>query len=162
MREERRSAGRGRPAVYWHLTDKAQARFPDTHAALTVDILRSISEVLGPEALDRIIAEREGVTLEKYRTAMSGCSDTRDRLEKLAEMRSAEGYMAQVEVDDDGTLRLVENHCPICAAASFCQGFCRAEKAVFQNVLGPNVRIERDEHIVGGGRRCTYLVREGA
>ena len=39
---------------------------------------------------------------------------------------------------------------------------CRAEKAVFQNVLGPNVRIERDEHIVGGGRRCTYLVREGA
>ena len=77
-------------------------------------------------------------------------------------MRSAEGYMAQVEVDDDGTLRLVENHCPICAAASFCQGFCRAEKAVFQNVLGPNVRIERDEHIVGGGRRCTYLVREGA
>ena len=104
VREERRSAGRGRPAVYWHLTDKAQARFPDTHAALTVDILRSISEVLGPEALDRIIAEREGVTLEKYRTAMSGCSDTRDRLEKLAEMRSAEGYMAQVEVDDDGTL----------------------------------------------------------
>ena len=162
VREERRSAGRGRPAVYWHLTDKAQARFPDTHAALTVDILRSISEVLGPEALDRIIAEREGVTLEKYRTAMSGCSDTRDRLEKLAEMRSAEGYMAQVEVDDDGTLRLVENHCPICAAASFCQGFCRAEKAVFQNVLGPNVRIERDEHIVGGGRRCTYLIRESA
>ncbi|MCA0964871.1 helix-turn-helix transcriptional regulator [Salipiger bermudensis] len=160
VREERRSAGRGRPAVYWHLTDKAQARFPDTHAALTVDILRSISEVLGPEALDRIISEREGVTLEKYRTAMSDCSDTRDRLEKLAEMRSAEGYMAQVQEEDDGTLRLIENHCPICAAASFCQGFCRAEKAVFQNVLGPDVLIERDEHIVAGGRRCTYLVRE--
>ncbi|WP_226623578.1 helix-turn-helix transcriptional regulator [Alloyangia pacifica] len=158
--EERRSAGRGRPAVYWHLTDKGQARFPDTHAALTVDILRSISEVLGAEALDRIIAQRESETLAQYRAAMVGCSGTRDRLEKLAELRSAEGYMAQVEEDEDGTLRLVENHCPICAAASFCQGFCRAEKAVFQNALGSGTSIERDEHIVSGGRRCTYIVRE--
>ncbi|MBY6005327.1 MarR family transcriptional regulator [Salipiger bermudensis] len=157
--EERRSAGRGRPAVYWHLTEQAQARFPDTHAALTVDILRSITEVLGPEALDRIIAERETVTLDHYRRALSGCSGHRERLEKLAELRSAEGYMAQVVEDDEG-LRLVENHCPICAAATFCQGFCRAEKAVFQTVLGPSVRVERDEHIIGGGRRCTYLVRE--
>lgn len=157
--EERRSAGRGRPAVYWHLTEKAQARFPDTHAALTVDILRSITEVLGPEALNQVIAERETVTLGHYRSALSKCTNTRERLEKLAELRSAEGYMAQVVEDDDG-LRLIENHCPICAAATFCQGFCRAEKAVFQNVLGPEVRIERDEHIVGGGRRCTYLVRD--
>lgn len=158
--EERRSAGRGRPATYWHLTDKAQARFPDTHAALTVDILRSISEVLGPDALDRIIAEREVATLAQYRDAMADCESTRDRLERLAELRSAEGYMAQVEEDEDGTLRLVENHCPICAAASFCQGFCRAEKAVFQNALGSSATIERDEHIVSGGRRCTYVVRE--
>ncbi|MCI5040911.1 MAG: transcriptional regulator [Donghicola eburneus] len=159
VEEERRSAGRGRPATYWHLTDKAQARFPDTHADLTVDILRSISEVLGPDALDRVIKEREATTLARYRQSLSECRTTRERLEKLAELRTAEGYMAEV-VEEDGNLRLIENHCPICAAAAFCQGFCRAEKAVFQNALGPDVEIQRDEHIVGGGRRCTYLVRE--
>ena len=44
--DERRASGRGRPAVFWHLSEKGQARFPDTHAALTVEILRSISGVL--------------------------------------------------------------------------------------------------------------------
>ena len=160
--EERRSAGRGRPATYWHLTAKAQDRFPDTHAALTVDILRSISEVLGPEALDRIIAARETATEALYRTAMADCAGLKDRVARLAELRSKEGYMATVEQDADGAMLLVENHCPICAAATFCQGFCRAEKAVFETVLGDNAAVERVDHIVSGGRRCTYVIRAAA
>lgn len=158
--DERRSAGRGRPAVYWHLTDKAQARFPDTHAALTVDILRSISGVLGDDALEKIIRARETETQALYEEVMAGCDSLGDRVGKLAELRNAEGYMAEAEQGPDGELRLVENHCPICAAATFCQGFCRAEQAVFESVLGEGVSVERVEHIVGGGRRCTYVIRE--
>ncbi|UMA65956.1 transcriptional regulator [Roseivivax marinus] len=158
--DERKPAGRGRPAVHWHLTEKGQARFPDTHAALTVDILRSISGVLGEDALDRIIHAREATTQALYEEAMADCVTLGDRVGKLAELRNAEGYMAAAETGEDGELRLVENHCPICAAATFCQGFCRAEKAVFENVLGDGVSVERVEHIVGGGRRCTYVIRE--
>ena len=158
--DERRTAGRGRPAVYWHLTKKGQAQFPDTHAALTVDILRSISEVLGEDALERIIKAREATTQALYEKAMAGCEDLGARVEKLAELRNAEGYMASAERDEAGGLRLIENHCPICAAATFCQGFCRAEQAVFKAVLGDDVSVERVEHIVAGGRRCTYVIRE--
>ena len=158
--DERRTAGRGRPAVYWHLTKKGQAQFPDTHAALTVDILRSISEVLGEDALERIIKAREATTQALYEKAMGGCEDLGARVEKLAELRNAEGYMASAERDEAGGLRLIENHCPICAAATFCQGFCRAEQAVFKAVLGDDVSVERVEHIVAGGRRCTYVIRE--
>lgn len=156
--EERRCAGRGRPSIYWHLTDKGQTRFPDTHAALTVDILRSIGEVLGPEALDKIVAAREAATQAHYAAALSGCASLKERVEKLAELRCREGYMAMSAEDENGDLLLIENHCPICAAATFCQGFCRAEKAVFENVLGAGTTIERVEHIVGGGRRCAYLI----
>ena len=160
VEDERRAEGRGRPAVYWHLSDKGQARFPDTHAALTVDILRSISDVLGAEALERIIEAREGVTETLYQEAMAGCVTLQTRVEKLAELRNAEGYMASAEPDETGAMRLVENHCPICAAATFCQGFCRAEQAVFKSVLGDGISVERVEHIVGGGRRCAYVIRE--
>ncbi|SDO96217.1 Predicted transcriptional regulator, ArsR family [Lutimaribacter pacificus] len=158
--EERRSAGRGRPAVHWHLTQAGQARFPDTHAALSVEILRSISDVLGPDALDQIIAAREAGTETRYKAAMAECTDLQDRVTKLAELRSIEGYMATVEETGDGAFRLIENHCPICAAATFCQGFCRAEKAVFKSILGKGTSVERVEHIVDGGRRCTYLISE--
>lgn len=158
--DERRAAGRGRPSVYWHLTEAGQARFPDSHAALTVDILRSITEVLGADSLDRIISAREATTQALYEEAMSDCASMKDRVARLAELRTAEGYMARAEEGEAGALLLIENHCPICAAATFCQGFCRAEKAVFQNVLGAGASVERVEHIVNGGRRCTYVIRE--
>ena len=160
VRDERRAAGRGRPAVYWHLTGKGQARFPDTHAALTVDILRSISEVLGEDAVDRIIGARETTTQALYRQAMADCDTLQQRVARLAELRTAEGYMARAEEGPGGEMILTENHCPICAAATFCQGFCRAEKAVFEVVLGENPPVERREHIVSGGRRCTYVISE--
>ncbi len=59
---------------------------------------------------------------------------------------------------DAGGFRLIENHCPICAAARVCQGFCRSELALFREVLGPGVAVERTEHLLAGGRRCAYRV----
>ena len=67
--------------------------------------------------------------------------------------------MAAWTTEPDGSLLLVENHCPICAAATACQGFCRAELEVFRSVLGPDVTVERVDHIVAGGRRCSYTIK---
>jgi len=161
VRDERRASGRGRPSTYWHLTEKGQSRFPDSHAALTVELLASIRDVLGQDALDRIIGAREGSTQSRYAAAMAVCSSLKERVEKLAELRSGEGYMAIAEETGDDAMLLIENHCPICAAAIFCQGFCRAEKTVFENVLGHGATVERLEHIVNGGRRCSYLIKDG-
>lgn len=154
------SRGVGRPTQRWSLTQAAQARFPDTHAALTVQLLDIVRAALGPEALDTIIAVREAETRVAYETAVSGGQTLRDKVASLAGLRSAEGYMAEWREEPDGTLLLVENHCPICAAATACQGFCRAELEVFRAVLGPEARVERQEHIVSGGRRCTYTINE--
>ena len=89
---------------------------------------------------------------------MVGAVTMTDKVAVLASLRSAEGYMADWREEDDGSLLLIENHCPICAAATACQGFCRAELDVFRAVLGPAVTVSRQEHIVSGGRRCSYRV----
>ena len=75
-----------------------------------------------------------------------------------AALRAAEGYMAKWSREDDGTYLLVENHCPICAAAAACQGFCRAELALFRTALGECVTVERTDHILAGARRCAYRI----
>jgi hypothetical protein len=36
---------------------------------------------------------------------------------ELARIREEEGYMAEWNPEQDGSLFLIENHCPICAAA---------------------------------------------
>ena len=152
--------GVGRPTQRWALTAAAQSRFPDTHAALTVQLLDIVRTTLGEGALDTIIATRETETRRAYETAMAGQSALRERVATLADLRSQEGYMAEWSEQADGTLVLLENHCPICAAATACQGFCRAELEVFRAVLGPEAVVTRNEHIVSGGRRCSYAIRQ--
>jgi predicted ArsR family transcriptional regulator len=68
--------------------------------------------------------------------------------------------MADVKRHGPSAFLFIENHCPICAAATACQGFCATELDLFRAVLGPDVAVERSEHIVSGGRRCAYLVTE--
>jgi predicted ArsR family transcriptional regulator len=149
--------GVGRPKRHWRLTDKAQARFPDSHAQMTVELLAAVRSVFGAGGLERLIAERERETLARYKQAMRGTRTVVDRARKLAHLRTEEGYMAECTAAPDGSILLVENHCPVCAAARSCQGLCRTELEVFRALL-PGASVERVDHILAGARRCAYRI----
>ncbi|WP_145592276.1 helix-turn-helix transcriptional regulator [Yersinia bercovieri] len=154
---EAKAQGVGRPIQLWQLTEAGNAHFPDGHGELTVQLLRLIRSQLGDSALELLIDSREQETCNQYCQAMAGTANVTERVERLVAIRTHEGYMAEMQVEADGALLLIENHCPICAAATHCQGFCRAELAVFQQALG--VPVERVEHILSGARRCTYRIK---
>jgi predicted ArsR family transcriptional regulator len=151
--------GRGRPPLRWALTDLADELFPDHHADLTVDLIESIRSTLGEEALDRVIEQRRRNQLDAYRAMLPRSRSPRARVEALAQQRTAEGYMAEVVVEPDGSCLLVEHHCPICEAATACQGFCRAELSLFREALGDDVAVEREQHLLSGDSRCVYRIR---
>jgi len=155
---ESQAIGVGRPTQLWRLTARADQRFPDTHAALTVQLLDIIRTQLGEDAIDTVIGAREAQTAAAYHAATEG-QDLAGRVAALARLRAEEGYMASWMAEPDGSFLLVENHCPICAAATACQGFCRAELDVFRSVLGPDAEVTRLEHIPLGARRCAYAIR---
>jgi len=147
----------GRPLRLWSLTDAAAVSFPDSHASLAVDLLTGIKDIFGKQALRRLVVQREKDMLARYRAALTGLKTLTRRVGELAALRTKEGYMAEARKTARGVM-LVENHCPICAAAKECQQFCRSELRVFQQALGPDVRVERVDHILAGARRCAYLV----
>ncbi|CAI0934876.1 iron-sulfur cluster biosynthesis transcriptional regulator SufR [Serratia quinivorans] len=148
--------GVGRPVQLWHLTAAGNARFPDTHSELTVQLLRTVRDKLGEQAIELLIDTREQETRINYKQAMIGATDLQERVARLTAIRCREGYMAESSLQEDGSFLLVENHCPICAAAAVCQGFCRAELSVFTEVL--QAQVERSEHILSGARRCAYRI----
>ncbi|MBA1349582.1 metalloregulator ArsR/SmtB family transcription factor [Rhizobium sp. WYCCWR 11146] len=153
------AAGRGRPRQLWHLTAAGNRQFPDGHAELTANLLGTLVEQLGPAALDKVIAAREAETLQRYRQELSQAHGLAARVEALAGIRTREGYMADCWRQADGSFMLVENHCPICAAATACAGFCRSELETFRAVL--SAEVERSEHILAGARRCAYRITPG-
>lgn len=155
--DERRRVGR--PARLWRLTEKAQSRFPDTHADLTVELLAAVRAIFGEEGIQRLVGERTREQIKTYRARVRGAGNSlEERVRELAKIRAEQGYMAEFSRARDGSLMLIENHCPICAAASACQGLCREELALFTAALGDGVSVERLEHIVSGARRCAYRV----
>lgn len=158
VESEDQREGRGRPRKYWRLSPRGHARFPDRHSDLTLDLLRSMRDVFGDRGLEQLIAHREQVSIADYRKHVGERRSLRQQLAALAEIRSREGYMASVAQDAKDSFLLVENHCPICAAAAACQGLCRSELAIFRAVLGPDVTVERVDHILAGARRCAYRI----
>ncbi|EPG7578562.1 helix-turn-helix transcriptional regulator [Providencia sp. PROV032] len=149
--------GAGRPRQNWVLTELGHQRFPDTHAQLALQLIDSVRTIFGDEGLEKLINQREMESREKYLTRCKNLPLV-ERLEALAEVRSEEGYMAKVEQDGDSWL-FIENHCPICAAATACQNFCRSELTLFSEIVGDNGTIEREQYLLNGAGRCVYRVK---
>ncbi|MES2160924.1 MAG: metalloregulator ArsR/SmtB family transcription factor [Pseudomonadota bacterium] len=149
----------GRPSRRWLLTEAGHARFPDRHADLTLQLIDQVRGLFGEAGLDKLIGAREAASEQQYRQHLQTSGTLSQRVEALVQARSTEGYMAEIETRDDGSMLLIENHCPICAAARQCQKFCRSELDVFQRVLGPECSVGRVEHMLNGARRCVYVIK---
>ena len=156
---EERPVPIGRPVKHWRLTREADQLFPEAYAELNASLIEALRDSFGDEGLDRVLVSRCARQREEYVNRIRAAASLEKKLKELARIRSEECYMAEVRREKDGSYLLIENHCPICAAANTCQGFCSTELDLFRSVLGAEVSVEREEHIISGDRRCAYRVR---
>jgi predicted ArsR family transcriptional regulator len=147
----------GRPAKLWQLTAAADRFFPDGHAEFTVGLINSMKQAFGAEGLDKLLKVRAREQIAAYKARIDRQPSLSRKLKVLAEIRTEEGYMAEVTKANGGYL-LVENHCPVCSAAAACTGLCNLELEVFRKALGSEHEVRRIDHILAGARRCAYLV----
>jgi predicted ArsR family transcriptional regulator len=150
----------GRPAKYWKLTAKADRLFPQAYAELSLSLIDAVDRAFGESGVQKVIAARYKSQVATYLQQIAPNLSLKEKLRRLVRIRIAEGYMAELMPGKGGSFLLVENHCPICAAAKQCRGFCTSEQDLFRAVLGEKVSVERVEHIVAGDRRCAYRIEE--
>jgi predicted ArsR family transcriptional regulator len=154
---EERPVPLGRPAKFWRLTKEAERLFPDAYAELNAALITSVQDAFGPQGMTRLLDARMARQRADYRARIDGSAPLAKRIQQLAKIRADEGYMAEVKREGSGFV-FIENHCPICAAATACQGFCSSELELFRSALGPGISVERAEHILSGDRRCVYRI----
>lgn len=148
----------GRPLKLWQLTEPATQLFPDRYGELLLNLLQSIEQVFGHQGLEQLLAHRTLHQTQTYTAQLATARHWQAQVAGLAELRTQEGYMAQVIQESAKSVLLVENHCPIRAAAQQCQQFCSSELEVFTALLGPGVKVERVAHLLQGDRCCTYRI----
>lgn len=147
----------GRPTRHWSLTPKGHAKFTDRHGELTIQMIEAVETLFGVEGLQKVADEREAKTYHLYLSELEECQTLEQKLHRLVSLRQQDGYMAELEKLGNCFL-LIENHCPICKAATRCPSLCQSELNIFQRLLGDKFHIERTEHIVEGQRRCVYHI----
>lgn len=150
--------GRGRPPLAWRVTPASANAFPDRHADLSVELIEAVRLHLGESALRAVLDARAERQRLEYSEAVAAGS-LLERVTALARLRTAEGYLAEAHESPDGSVVLVEHHCPIAGAARACGGLCGAELEVFRSVLGADVTVQRRQHLMAGDARCDYVVR---
>jgi predicted ArsR family transcriptional regulator len=155
---EERPVPLGRPAKFWRLTRDADRLFPDAYAELSVALIDAVGETFGAAGVERLLRTRLARQKREYASRIDHRAPLAKRLQQLTRIRTDEGYMAEMVADGANGFVFVENHCPICAAATACQGLCATEIELFQAALGPGVAVSRTEHIINGERRCAYRV----
>jgi predicted ArsR family transcriptional regulator len=142
----------------WKLSKSGHNRFPDSHAQTALELIDVIRSSLGEESLNQLIDSRSAKVQANYRAQLDASApELQQQIERLAQLRSEEGYMAEVRLLPDGWM-LIENHCPICSAATSCQQFCKSELEIFQRLFENEATVERTDHLLEGARRCAYKI----
>jgi predicted ArsR family transcriptional regulator len=155
---EERPGAVGRPAKYWRLTPEADRFFPAAYAELSVALIDALGDAFGPAGLKRVLESRCSRQQAAYAERITAGAPLEEKLKQLARVRTEEGYMAEVQHESRTSFLFIENHCPVCAAATACQGLCETELDLFRRVLGPDIGVERVAHVVSGDRRCAYRI----
>jgi len=152
--------GVGRPRHLYDVTPDAQELFPADYGGFASGLLKAIESIGGEDLVEQVFEARRRQMGDRARRRMAerlpeGAS-LLDRARVLAVLQDEAGYLADTEVDADGTIRLREHNCAIDKIARRSQAPCDAELALFRDILGPGV--VREAHIASGDRCCSYLV----
>lgn len=152
--------GVGRPRHVYDVTERAQRLFPAAYDGLATGLLAAVRAIGGDELVDEVFEARGRMATARVRAKLAErLPDTATVLERAAELariQDEQGYLAEAVLGPDGVIRVIEHNCSIHQVAKSHQAACRAELALFREVLG--VEVERETHIAAGDRCCTYRV----
>lgn len=145
--------GRGRPRHAYGLTRDAEARhFPQGYADLACDLLDELHATGGPDAVQRLLRARMETRAARDASRLAPLSPE-ERLEAVAGLQAAAGYMAHAEVERG---ELVQRHCCIADAARRFPVVCALEQEWIERLLG--TRVERTAYQPAGDHACRYRV----
>src|SRR3954447_23514585 len=154
--------GVGRPRHLYDVTPDAQDLFPSNYDALASGLLPAIGGGGGDDLLDQVFPARRRQLGNRVREQMSERiapdAPLADRVRELAVIQANNGYLADAVLGPDGTMRLREHNCAIYSVAKGSPAACKAELALFAEVLGADV--VREDHIASGDRCCSYAIVE--
>lgn len=156
------AAGPGRPTNHWRLTVQGQERFGDGSETFALGLLHSMAASLPPDTVSNLMDLQAEEKARHYRSQI-GTGSLEDRLERLTELRRAEGYVADLAPDPgpdspSGAWLIREHHCSVMRIAEEFPLVCDQELQLLRLTF-PDCHIERVHWRLKEGHSCGFRLR---
>lgn len=152
----------GRPTNVYSLTKTGQEMFPRNYATLTVDILRDIEDISGKEMIHQLFERRKERLKEKYSSRFTDHLSLDEKINELVRLQNEQGYMVELQKNQDGSYIFKEYNCPISEIAQEYPVACNCELSLFQELLG-NEEVDCEACMaVDAETHCFYKIKPKA
>jgi predicted ArsR family transcriptional regulator len=134
----RRPQKMGRPEMVYRLTRRTHDLFPTDSNQFTLELLKSIHEIYGPNAPEKLLYNVFEKKTAALKAKVKG-ETVVERAKWLARVRDGEGYMSQFTTSEEGGPQILECHSPIMNLIEQYPIIARLEQ---EALLGTRVRRE--------------------
>lgn len=138
----------GRPEIFYSLSAKADALFPQAGADFTLDLLEGLKTLFGENAPDKLLFQHFQKQQERWQSLLAKARSVAEKAGKLASLRAKEGCAVRCVEDPEGGLRIEEFHNPLQRIFECYPRVIAMEQRMIEQLLG--TRVTRRE--IPGGR----------
>ncbi len=136
---------RGRPLMYYRLTEKTYELFSQENHELSLSLLQAARTLFGPTAPQKILMLHFRTMATKYKEKLQETTP-RERASSFAKLRDKEGHFVRFE--NESSWKIVESHNPLQLIAHVYPEIEILENNMMSEVIG--IPIHREVTQVGG------------
>ncbi len=133
----------GRPEIFYSLSAKADALFPQAGMEFTLDLLDELRAMHGESAPERLLYQHFSKLGERLEKSIAKLRSPAEKARKLAALREKDGHTSRCETEAGQPVRIVEHHNPLQRVFERFPRAATMELRMIEQVLGARViRIE--------------------
>jgi predicted ArsR family transcriptional regulator len=148
-------SGRGRPALLFTLTERADAVFPKRYGQLATMVLQEVQEMGGPEALDEVferVAERHAAAIERDLEGLA----FEDKMKRVVAWIGRAGTLAEQTESPEG-IKVTIHNCPFRNTALKFPQVCTITPQLISRLTG--AAVSQAESIHRHDPYCSFVVQ---
>jgi predicted ArsR family transcriptional regulator len=140
----------GRPEIFYRLTDRADALFPQAGAEFTLGLLDELRLHYGESFPDKVLFQYFEKQQALWQKRLEKCQSLVERATKLAALRMKDGYFGECKYDPDAGFRMEEFHNPLQRIFESYPRAVAMEHRMLEQLLGTRV-VRREQPGSGSG-----------
>ena len=147
--------GRGRPALLFALTERADAVFPKRYGQLATMVLQEVQEMGGPDALDEVfarVAARHAAAIERDLEGL----DFDEKMHRVVAWIRRAGTLAEQSETSEG-LKITIHNCPFRNTALKFPQVCSITPHLISRLTG--APVSQAESIHRRDPYCSFVVQ---